>query len=54
MNEQIAKNLQKLYRKSKIFKINKSIVATMKKKKLNEWEPFNNLDITFMSYINFA
>ena len=26
----------------------------MKKKRLNEWELFNNLDITYMSYIIFA
>ena len=25
----------------------------MKKKKLNEWELFNNFDITYMSYIIF-
>ena len=29
-------------------------MATMKKKKLNEWELFNNLDITYMSYLIFA
>ena len=30
------------------------MIATMKKKRLNEWELFNNLDITYMSYIIFA
>ena len=33
---------------------NKQVIATMKKKRLNKWELFNNLDITYMSYIIFA